>query len=242
MLIFQLTGGLNLMKIQLTINGVYLYDPTIFEGLQVPQGIDKHALIEWILNECGELSLVYNQPQFLKNKLKLWSAIRYRSWDKLLATTTVEYNPIHNYDRTETATHDNHKLFYEDVGVVEHLRENHSNTTTSRSDNGGMDVDQNDVTAFDGNDWTSKDRVSHIYGGNNEATGTISGNNQGDNDRKTSTNNDLKDSGVDTVRAYGNIGVTTTQQMLQAERELVLFDIYNHIVNEFKKEFCLLVY
>ena len=44
-------------------------------------------------------------------------------------------------------------------------------------------------------------------------------------------------------RAHGNIGVTTSQQMLQAELDVApRLDIYDWIAEEFKHEFCLLVY
>lgn len=44
------------------------------------------------------------------------------------------------------------------------------------------------------------------------------------------------------LRAYGNIGVTTTQQMIEQEREVVQFNLYEYIVREFKEAFCILVY
>lgn len=37
----------------------------------------------------------------------------------------------------------------------------------------------------------------------------------------------------------GNIGVTTTQQMIEAERAVVLFDIYAKIADDFHRAFCL---
>ena len=45
-----------------------------------------------------------------------------------------------------------------------------------------------------------------------------------------------------TGRAYGNIGVTTTQQMIEEERRVSEFDIDHIIINEFKKTFCLMIY
>lgn len=44
------------------------------------------------------------------------------------------------------------------------------------------------------------------------------------------------------IRAYGNIGITTTQQMIQQERDIVQFSIFDFIVDDFKMDFCLLVY
>ena len=46
-----------------------------------------------------------------------------------------------------------------------------------------------------------------------------------------------------TGRTYGNIGVTTSQQMLESEITLrARYNIYNIIVRDFKERFCLLVY
>lgn len=43
-------------------------------------------------------------------------------------------------------------------------------------------------------------------------------------------------------RRSGNIGVTMTQQLIEAEREVDKFNIYDFIVDSFKRRFCILVY
>lgn len=43
-------------------------------------------------------------------------------------------------------------------------------------------------------------------------------------------------------KEYGNIGVTMTQQLIEAERALVKFNIYDVIIDSFKNRFCLLIY
>lgn len=40
----------------------------------------------------------------------------------------------------------------------------------------------------------------------------------------------------------GNIGVTMTQQMISAEREIAVFNIIDFIINDFKERFCLRIY
>lgn len=55
---------------------------------------------------------------------------------------------------------------------------------------------------------------------------------------KSSANSNGKRAG----RAYGNIGVTTTQKMIEEERRVSEFDLEHVIIQEFKKEFCLLIY
>ena len=44
------------------------------------------------------------------------------------------------------------------------------------------------------------------------------------------------------ARMYGNIGVTTSQQMLEAEVQVARINITDIICKDFKTEFCLLVY
>lgn len=50
------------------------------------------------------------------------------------------------------------------------------------------------------------------------------------------------DTGTVTKTRYGNIGVTMTQQMIEAERQVADFSTYKVIAEDFKKEFCVMVY
>lgn len=45
-----------------------------------------------------------------------------------------------------------------------------------------------------------------------------------------------------TSHVYGNIGVTTTQQMLEQERKIAEFSMVEYISNSFKNKFCIEVY
>lgn len=45
-----------------------------------------------------------------------------------------------------------------------------------------------------------------------------------------------------TGRAWGNIGVTTSQQMLEAELKIAEWNLYEHITDVFIREFCIPVY
>lgn len=47
---------------------------------------------------------------------------------------------------------------------------------------------------------------------------------------------------LSTETRKGNIGVTATQDLIQKQREVVQFNIYDFIAESFKKEFCLMVY
>lgn len=43
-------------------------------------------------------------------------------------------------------------------------------------------------------------------------------------------------------RAHGNIGVTTTQEMLESERRVAMFNFYDTVIRDFKKRFLIWVY
>lgn len=44
------------------------------------------------------------------------------------------------------------------------------------------------------------------------------------------------------TRRTGNIGVTSSQELLERERSVAQFNIYKYIVDSFKKRFCIMVY
>ena len=48
--------------------------------------------------------------------------------------------------------------------------------------------------------------------------------------------------GGHTLHAHGNIGTTTTQQLIREQREIDLFNLYDIITEDFKMRFCILVY
>ena len=58
-----------------------------------------------------------------------------------------------------------------------------------------------------------------------------------------SYSNGRVDSGRDLERTeQGNIGVTSTQQLIKEEREVAEFNIYDRISEDFRNRFCIMVY
>lgn len=92
---------------------------------------------------------------------------------------------------------------------------------------GGQDVLTNRTAAFNGDSLATAGSDTTAYGGT--ANTTDNGTESGSRDY--------------TIRAYGNIGVTTSQQMLESEISLrSKYDMYDIITSEFKKKFCILIY
>ena len=86
----------------LSIMGMYDYDQTIFDGLIVPEDLNRDDLIDNILIECAELEIVYPEYDTLKRAIGIWARSNQYTWEKLLKTTNIEYNPIWNVDANIT--------------------------------------------------------------------------------------------------------------------------------------------
>ena len=102
----------------LSIQGIYEFDPTVFDGFESPTYIDEndvtHTLnrdnvINNILLQCAELEVIYPSSSMMKLAIGVWSASNQDAWNRLYASQIVKYNPIWNVDadiktdRTDTA-------------------------------------------------------------------------------------------------------------------------------------------
>lgn len=80
-------------------------------------------------------------------------------------------------------------------------------------------------------------------GYNSQTLVTSDGSESGDQSNSNTSNNSSGKSNsrhVGTVR--GNIGVTTSQQMIEEQRKIVNYCVYDVIIDSFQRRFCLLVY
>lgn len=85
----------------LTVVGLLNWDPSVFDELSIPDDALKQILIEHIAFTCGELPLVYSDPETFKRMIGIWSQVRAYGWKALWESTKLEYNPIENFGRYE---------------------------------------------------------------------------------------------------------------------------------------------
>ena len=105
----------------------------------------------------------------------------------------------------------------------EWVTDNTTNVTDSSTSSGSTSTTTN-KSSYDSSTLTPYESIS----------GTSSGNNSG--------NSNVTGSEMKTGRAYGNIGVTTSQQMLQSELELQEWNLYQHMIDLFKTELLIPIY
>lgn len=156
------------------------------------------------------------------------------TWRKEYATMFFEYNPISNYDMTEEGYEEVTRGYTKDntgtQGIARTGTQGNTGTETTQStmqgsadrgiygfnsatdvdadtttsQNSGSDTTQSSFTRTDNLSDTRTDNLSEEYTGNDEHSHTIS--------------------------RSGNIGVTTSQQMIESERQLYMWNFFQSVV------------
>ena len=196
-----------MLQPRMTLYGMYQYDPTLFDGVVLPEGMDKTLMVNQIIRQSGDLFPYYQVPPEVKTAITEWFTRRKNNFAKLWQGVTAEYNPIENYDRQEDSTE--------------------TPNITHTLSNSGQDASTNeaDVQGYNGTDYVPNSRT--------KSSGT------------SSTNGTDTESGTRTYtsRIHGNIGVTTSAQMLEGELALrKSMDIYAIIAAEFETDNLIQVY
>lgn len=224
----------NLISSELLATGdtaaLLTYDNTMFDDIVLPSGINKDSVINCILEMHGHATLYHPDPYFMRQAINAWSQRRVPIWTKLLKTTQYEYNPIHNYDRSET--------------ITETTKDNRETAQKT-----GMEVEGSDNGTVTPNT-QSEHKVSAENSGEYQpesididSGSTVSNaTNQQTSNGHTDTTDTYNRTWTHTNITQGNIGVTTTQQMIQAERDIVNYTVIETIANEYRARFCLDIY
>lgn len=222
----------------LSILGLYKHDNTIFDGMVLPssedldlsepylqdviQDMSRDVLTFKILADLAELPLVYTDPEMMALMITRWSQARLPVWRELWKTTLYKYNPIWNKDGSYTETRD-----------LTTAGSNTGSVLDSTTGTGHLEREQlHDVTGFDTDSYAADTRDTSEE--DSRTTGSLN--------RSTSGQASGQESETITRTEKGNIGVTSTQSMIREQREIVLFDMYQVITDEFKKQFCIMIY
>lgn len=231
------------MKMLLSPLTLYRYDNNLFEGMRpsVPQAIDFDNLINLLLIETAELEILYPDPTKCKLFITMWSQARANAWSRVYDALFAKYSPIENTDRYEDITDTTTVTTADNT-----TDERNGITSVSGSDsitfNEGNRSTTESVTGFNADTFKNNAKTDTTH-----ATDTTEGTNNAT--TKARNINDIARTGSEdrtfthTNHTHGNIGVTSNQKMITEEIELRLNnDIQHFIINDFKNNFCLLVY
>lgn len=198
---------------------LYGYDE-VFKDIEINEKLDKDTLINSIMDVCGMNEPIYPEIEILQIKVQYFFKKHKEQFDKLVYLYSLkydkDYNPIWNKDGTKTH-----------IETTERSKDNTvDNLHNSLINDNGEDINQ--VSAYDSNGFS-----------NDSKTTNTNKRNESGNDK---TNGKEKENIKLTIEDIekGNIGVTTTADMINQEIDLQSkFNVYEVIARMFFDELCL---
>lgn len=222
----------------LQISDFYDYDKTLFDDMELPAGMDKNTMIDYILMYCGDSEVRYGEPALFKRFMNAWFRANKSQFARIWYTMNAEYNPLENLRREEGIERDRNE--------AENTTNNSSVNSSSESDGtdsrSGEEARNNkrSVSAFDSTSLQPRD-AEEESGTNSESGTTHSESSSESNGNATGSRDNTEHESTRTF-VHGSIGVITTQTMVKQEREIADFDLYYYIVMKFEDEFTVPVY
>lgn len=198
---------------------LYSYDE-VFKDIDINEQLDKDTLINSIMDVCGMNEPIYPEIEILQIKVQYFFKKHKEQFDKLVYLYSLkydkDYNPIWNKDGTKTH-----------IETTERIKDNTvDNLHNSLISDAGEDINQ--VSAYDSNGFSNDSKT----------TNTNKRNESGNNNTKENEKENIKLSIEDIEK--GNIGVTTTADMINQEIDLQSkFNVYEVIARMFFDELCL---
>lgn len=213
-------------------------DKSVFDLLTLPDGIDRDTCIDNIILECGEFEVLYSDPFFMRAAVGTWSSKHYRTFEKWINALNIEYDPLENYDRienwTDSGTENSNNKFIDDTNT----KSSSATNSHGKSDQNGNTEDL--VSAYDAS--TYQESEKHVIDTDENHEDHIGTTSTIENDAIQTNEFHKGDKNEHSGRIHGNIGVTTSQQMLQSELDIARFNIIQEITNLFMVELCIMVY
>ena len=216
-------------------NSITLDETDFTSAFYYPDDSTRQRFLDYFMLEYGQFTPIYTEPEYLLAHIQAVSASLKYTIDKLYATLSLEYDPIENYDRhenwTDTRTPDltteyNGGDTLTMTGGETEAREQHSIERQVSADNTGSYF-PSEKTIED------PDTTTQTY---NNRSDTRVYNNRTDVQTGTDEN---KHEG----RIHGNIGVTTSQQMIQSERDdVAYYNFIDDVARLYGEKLCILIY
>lgn len=189
-----------------------LYD--YLESISVPQNALAQQLADAVIS-------VYNN-----------------AWSYQYKALTADYNPINNYDSVENST-DTHE--YTGTQSTEHeVTKNNTDTPDITRTSNGSNDSAGSLYGFNSTTAVPSDEANGTSNSTDTETGTVTSNGT-ENGTNTRTDN-LKETITHELTRSGNIGVTTSQEMIESELELRKKQFYNIMIRDIINFLCLPIY
>ena len=190
----------------------------LFAQMTLPAGIDRQTFIDTVLMRGGEFEILFAEPSTMQYAIGAWSRKWQHTLQKWADVLAIDYNPLENYDRMES---------WSDAKTG---RRKESGSSSDTAVTNGNSTNENQRAAYDSASYSPVEK--DINSSQNASSGASVTNAEGSN----------SESALHEGRTHGNIGVTTSQQMLEAEWEVAKLNVYENASELFLTELCIYTY
>lgn len=219
-------------------HGILQVRPTIVDALEIDADIIRKRVTNLLKTRKYQYSRLYN-------------------------STLLEYKPLENYDMEEEGTDDTLTSGSRSTNIGEYTDTMTGNTKAnigkvngtnkSTTTEGGSEEHERKVAPFDSDTYAEQELTTDTF---NKRTTTNDTTNSTDARIDTTSHEDAHnisartDTSTDSgshnlshrLTRHGNIGVTTSQQMLQSEREVAMFNFIGIVAHDIVKSICICIY
>lgn len=231
---------------KITLVGMYNFDNSLFDGMVLPDGINKEEFVMSLLLRDGEFEVLYPDFTFLKGAIGIWSVKWQHTFEKWLIGQNADWNPIENYDRYEEFD-DSHSR-----NTSTTSKETGSNTENQTSTGSASGTDSNSSngsnealkSAYDSMGYSpdAKNVSDNSMTATSSSNTSSSANSTGSHTTDGSVTDVETGSNKHTAHIHGNIGVTTSAAMLGEFYEISKWNLYDHMADLFKTELLIPIY
>lgn len=198
----------------------------LFKNMSLPEGVNLTTLQSNILFQGGEFEVQSANPFFIQTMIGNWSSVYYDTIDRWVKALAIDYAPLENYDRQEHWT--------DEADGTGSSSRNGSVRETGTLDATTTENTETKKSAFDSSTYSPYQQES--------TTGTVDQDTTNNTTITDGTSTTSSNDSEHTGRVHGNIGVTTSQQMLTQELDMGYWNLYQRITDLFLREFTIPVY
>ena len=205
----------------------------LFSDIVLDARLDKGVLAGVLLDYCGAMDTMYETTATFKyfsdNFFKKYA----ENITKLVDSMNFEYDPLKNRNLKWTET----TQIEQNLDTEEGREENRTRDNTGTQGNQYSETETNTISAMNSSDYEPDNKSE--TSGSNTRTDNLKEKINATNDR--TKNEDLTWDETDTHEESGIYGISY-QELIEKERKLAKFNIYNWIANKYAHELFLLVY
>lgn len=227
----------------------------MFDGCSVPAGLDMAAVRSAIIMRCGLMWPLFSEPEIQRSATGQFFFENQWNFEHILKVLEAQYSPIENVAEIREETTKNTGA--DTLRIEKNTTEEHSGTDgrtiqesgTTGTQESGTTRTERKISAENVSSYSPDNDENITHGAGETVTHGKKTQDDLKHGHKITTGgedrhiNEKDSQSILSVNRHGNIGVTTNQEMINQELDLLIrFNAYRFIADLYEKELILGIY